>query len=126
MGGVERNQSHTAQVHAFMDAVNDVITDLVVGGVAPPGQDIGLVQDFFRQTMLRLIHRRRADGKALTAQVIGDDRVHAIGIHFVYAFSRVADALGAESIILQARLDIGMALRVLMPVFIPNGHSNRR
>ena len=42
-----------------MDPVNDLIADLVVGHVSPPGQDIRLGQYRFRKTMLWFVERGR-------------------------------------------------------------------
>ena len=107
-----------------MHALDDVVADLVVGGVAPPGQHIGLVQHRFRQAVLRFVKRRRAHCESLIAEMIGDDLVHAIGVDLLHALGGVDQSFSTEAIVRQARLDFGMVKRILMPVLIPYGYAN--
>src|SRR5205823_13446361 len=61
----------------------DFVRDLVVRGVAPPGQDVGLGERGLGQTVLRLVERcdTYVHGVAQpAADAFGDRRVHAVGI----------------------------------------------
>ena len=104
MRRVQHNQTHAMHVHAFMYPVNDLIADLVVGDVAPPGQDISLVQYRFRQTMLRFVERRRAHGKTLLTKMVGDDGMHALRIDLLDAFGCIYQLFFAEPEVPQTRL----------------------
>ena len=98
------NQPHAAHVHALMHSLDDLVADLVMGRVSPPGQHIGLSQDIFRQAVLRFVKSRRLYREPLPAQMIGDDLVHAFGVYALDPLGRVDQTLSAESIVRQARL----------------------
>ena len=80
--GVEEDDAHAGQ-HSRVHAFHDLVGDLVVGGVAPPRQDVGLGEGGFRQTVLGLLEGRDADADPiaeLAEDAFGDWRVHALGI----------------------------------------------
>ena len=57
-----------------VDAVDDGVAHLVVGDVAPPGQDVGRGEHLVGQAVLGLIEGRRADLEAVALAQAGRDR----------------------------------------------------
>ena len=82
MARVQDHDAHAvedARVHAF----DDRVVDLVVGGVAPPGEHVGLRQRLFGQAVLWLVERGDANrdvAAQLPTDPIRDRAVHAFGI----------------------------------------------
>ena len=62
MAGVKNNQSHAGE-DAFLDPVDDLVADLSVGAVPPPEQNVGIVEHFLGETMIRLFQRCRPNFK---------------------------------------------------------------
>ena len=79
---MEHDQPHAAQHDAALDAVHDLVADLAVGHVAPPGEHIGLGQHLLGQPMLRFVEGSGAHLETgLSGQRLGDHGVHAIRVH---------------------------------------------
>ena len=79
---MQRDEAHPLIHDAFVDALGDGIFDHLMGGVSPPDQHIGLVEDRFIQSMFRFVQRRHLYGEALFAQWSGDGGVDAVGVNF--------------------------------------------
>jgi hypothetical protein len=101
MRGVQHEQPHTGQ-YPFVDPVGELVVHLGVRRVAPPGQDVGRLEDVVRQPLLRLVEDGGADVDTFAevrADGVGDGPVHT---------GRVA--LG----------DVGLGL--LVPALAPHRH----
>src|SRR5579859_5788968 len=77
VGGMQHDQAHAVE-HALVDAPDDVVADLVVRQVAPPGEHIGLGQYTCAEPLLWIVERGSAHaGQAVLAQAVGNGRVQA-------------------------------------------------
>jgi hypothetical protein len=65
---VQDEQSHTPE-NRFVHARDDLVGDLIVGDVPPPGQDIGLVEHAAPEPVLRLLESRGPHPHALTQRL---------------------------------------------------------
>ena len=54
VAGVQHEQAHPAE-HPLVDALDDRVVDLVVGGVPPPGEHVGVVEHLLGQPVLGLV-----------------------------------------------------------------------
>ena len=57
---VQDEQAHAAE-HGLVDAGDDRVVDVVVGDVAPPGQDVGRVDHLLRKAVIGLVERGGAE-----------------------------------------------------------------
>ena len=78
VAGVQDDEPHAAQ-HRLVHAVDDLVGDLVVRRVAPPGQHVGALEHLGGQAVLGLLERRRADG-AEVGERGGEGAVDAVGV----------------------------------------------
>ena len=104
---MQDEQAHPAE-HPLVDPLDDLVGHAGVGGVAPPGQHVGLVEDLRRQSVLRLVLGGRTDLDVTSqrgAEAGGDGAVHPVGIALGH--------LGA------------VAVGVLVEVLAPDGDANR-
>ena len=79
MAGVKDDQAHPVEDPA-LDPIDDGVGDLGVGGMAPPGQDVGRGEDLLGQAVLGLVERRDPDVEPGIAQPVGDRRVDPVGV----------------------------------------------
>ena len=59
MARVEDNQAHSLE-HVFLHPVHDLVLYLHVGRVAPPGENVGCLQDRFSEAVIRLLECSRS------------------------------------------------------------------
>ena len=82
MAGVQHEQAHACE-NVPVHALDDLVGDFPVGGVAPPDEHVGGGEDLFGEPVLWLVQRGGRDLGAI-AQVLddalGDCGVHAVGI----------------------------------------------
>src|SRR5699024_4614788 len=84
---VEHHQPHAGQ-HVLLHPLGDLVGDLAVGHVPPPGEDVGLREHLLREAVLGVVQEGDAGGDSVP--VVGDDavadrRVHAVGIELAHA-----------------------------------------
>ncbi len=80
VAGVQHHQAH-ARHHAAIDAVHHLVRHLMVGHVAPPQEDIGVVQHFLGQAVLLLPQGSRPGRDALLGvEETGDAAMDALGV----------------------------------------------
>jgi hypothetical protein len=79
---VEDNQTHTALDDVLFDAGDNLILDLMMRHMAPPNQDIGLVEYGFGQAMLGLIKCSSFDHQVFVVfnQALGNSTVNTFGV----------------------------------------------
>ena len=114
--GVQDDEAHAGE-HVAVDALDDLVGDLAVGGVAPPGEDVGLGEHLLGQAVLGVVERRGAHDGALAEvglDALGDRAVHAVRValrprsgsscswrfspHTVTRIGRSATLVGAPSV----------------------------
>ena len=69
--------------HVPVHALDDLVGDLVVRRVPPPGEHVGLGQHLLGQPVLRVVEGRRADDAAVAEVLLDalrDGRVHALRV----------------------------------------------
>ena len=79
---VQDEQAHAAE-HGLVDAGDDGVVDVVVGDVAPPGQDVRRVDHLLRKAVIGLVERGGPSSNRVAQQFGepgGDRAVHAFGI----------------------------------------------
>ncbi len=81
VAGVQDHEPHPGE-HVLVHAVHDGVVDVLVGGVPPPGQDVGLGEDLVGEAVLGLLHGRGADDgvRQVLADAVGDRAVHAVRV----------------------------------------------
>ncbi len=107
MTRVEHQQAHPAE-HPPVHQVHHLVGDAGVGGVSPPGEDVGVVQHIGGEPVLRLVLGGGAYVDRVTEQLAqpGRDRtVHPVGI-----------TLGHT---------LAVAFAVLVEVLAPDGDPDR-
>jgi len=80
MSRMKDDEAHTLK-HARLDAINDLVVDVSVGGVSPPGQDVGLVENLLGKAVFGLGEGRcpHLDAGGFP-QALGDGFMHAVGV----------------------------------------------
>ena len=82
MSRVQDDQAHAGE-HVALHPPDDLVPDLVVSRVPPPGEDIGLLQHLVGQAVVGVVEGCRTDD-APVAEVLGDrlrdGRVHPVGV----------------------------------------------
>ncbi|GAB1361854.1 hypothetical protein MASR1M32_10900 [Rhodobacter sp.] len=80
MGGVKKDRTH-AGPDGTGHLLDNLVAHVAMGGMAPPDQDIGVVQPARRQAVIGLVQRRCGGRDAPGGvQRIGDALVHAGGV----------------------------------------------
>lgn len=78
---MERNEAHPFP-DAAEDALDRSVTHFAMGGVAPPKQDVGLIEPALRQAVLVILQRRGLDFKSrVLPQTFRNAVVHPVGIN---------------------------------------------
>ena len=83
---VEANEAHSLLVNLGFDHVGDFVVDFAVAGVAPPNEDVGVVEDFLSDALVLFVEVSDFDFE-FCAGVEGidsgfDRSVEAVGIDF--------------------------------------------
>ena len=105
-----------------MHALDDCIIDLVVRGVPPPCEHVGLCEYFFGEPVLRLVEGRdpgRYVGAELSPDPIGDRTVHAVRVDpFDRIIAQLVDMLvpDGDPKLAAARHQLAAAAPVALPV----------
>ncbi len=79
---MEDDEAHPVE-HTLLDRRRDVVCDVVVEEVAPPGQHVGRLEDRVVEAVTRLVERRGPNLHALAevlADRAGDRLVHPVRI----------------------------------------------
>ena len=71
---MEDDEAHPVE-DARVDAIDDRVRHLVVGDVAPPGQDVGLGEDRVGQAVLGLVQGRGPDLEAVAGVRAGPSAI---------------------------------------------------
>ena len=79
MAGMQDHETHAVE-HPLLHPVDDGVVDLGVRHMAPPGQDVGRIEDRLAQAMLRLVQCGGRGFVAAFAQTGGEAGVDAVGI----------------------------------------------
>ena len=88
VSGVKDDEPHALK-NPLLHAVHDFVLDLAVGHVAPPVQDVGVVEHLLGQPVLGLVQRGVTGLKAARLlQRRADGAVQAVGINFLDALVR--------------------------------------
>ncbi len=82
---MEHDQAHASQ-HPPLDPLDHRVVDLGMGAMAPPEQDVGLIEPGRRQAMLGLVEGRGIGGDAMGRQACLDRAVDAIRIELLHGF----------------------------------------
>jgi len=102
VSGMEHNQTHALK-HTLLDAVDQSVTNLGVGKMSPPKEYIGIVENFFAETFIRIVKAARTYHETLVFYALRNRAVNT---------PRVNPG------------NIGMKL--LMAAFIPDGYLDGR
>ena len=78
---MQNDQAHAVQ-YMLMDALDNGVIHFVMGNVAPPDQNIGVVQNFLGQAVLRHIQGGGFYIKTGFGQKIGDAAMDALRVDF--------------------------------------------
>ena len=88
MAGVEEDRSHALE-HRRLHPLGDLVGHPVMGHVAPPDDDVGLVEHFVGD-VVHVVQRHGADGYVVLALKEGlDAAVYPLGVHLSYPFLRL-------------------------------------
>ncbi len=82
VSGMEHDEPHPLQ-HVAMDALDNLVADLGVGRVSPPGQHVGLRQLVFGEPVFRVVESRGGDGHPTPKVLLNpfpDGVVHALRV----------------------------------------------
>src|SRR6266704_2691144 len=78
---MENHEAHPLE-HAAVHARDDLVVDLAVSRVSPPGENIGAGENVVGEPVLRHVERGRARLEmGVLAKPLGDALVHGLRIH---------------------------------------------
>ncbi|MNN23667.1 hypothetical protein D3C81_1370720 [compost metagenome] len=100
MSRMQHNKTHAFK-NPFMHAIHDFIPHFIMRHMSPPDQDIGVLQYFFRQAMLRFVQSRCLHLELVFAQELRQLPMDALRIHVLNGL-----------------------VCFLMPKFVPYGYLN--
>lgn len=90
--GVQGDHAH-ARENRVANEIGDRVRNMVVRHVAPPDQNVGLVENFFGNAAVGvadlavfIVEGRRADFDVVAAEKIGNGVVNAAGVNFFHFF----------------------------------------
>ena len=84
---MEHDEAHALE-DALLDPFGVLIGHFVVGTMAPPSHDVGVVEDLVGETLslvIELGHAHRRDAGLLFEET-GDDFAHSVGIDLLHVF----------------------------------------
>jgi hypothetical protein len=81
MAGMYGNKTHLAGVNPLTDPFHQSIVHFTVSSVTPPYQNVGVVQHFVRQTLIRIVQSGQSDFQILAfGEKLTDYGVKTVGV----------------------------------------------